>query len=184
MREVRLFIATSEDGFIADETGSIEWLTSLVFSEGEDGGFTSMYAQIDTIIMGRKTFEHVVHLCDGHFPHQDRKTMLVTAQADYPILPDVHGDQISIWSRDLVEHVRALKEEKGDAVWLCGGASVINQLMRAKLIDEVVITVIPVQLARGVALWDTTSKQLFHDWEIQTVRDFDNCKQSTYKRRE
>lgn len=180
MRKLKLFIATTQDGFIARPDGSIDWLTSLTFSDGEDGGYGAMYAGIDTLIVGRKTFEHVVHLSNGQYPHQDRMTKLVTSNQQYPISDSQHGKNITIYSENLVDHVRHLKVENGSDIWLCGGSTIINELMHAKLIDVLIITVVPVQIGQGIPLWDAASKELLHEWRVVLERSFDGCIQTTY----
>lgn len=182
MKKVILFIATSEDGYIARRDGSIDWLTSWSFSEGEDGGFQSFYARISTILIARKTFEHVLQLTEGPYPHQDRETYLITSNENYPTIPEIHGEKLSVWSKDIVGHVRRLKEEDGNDIWLCGGSTIINILMHAKLIDEWNITVLPVRLGDGIPLWDETSRQLFNNLVCKHERHFDGCTQKIYEK--
>ena len=181
MRELILYIAISEDGYIARTDGTIDWLTSISFSDGEDGGFHALYERIDTILMGRKTFEHVLHLTDQIYPHQDRKTLLITKKVDYAVNTAMHGNQLTVLNSDIVKEISRLKEEPGGAIWLCGGATIINHLMHAMLIDELIITVVPVHLDQAIALWDDLSKQLLvTNWKLTDERTFDGCKQFIY----
>jgi dihydrofolate reductase len=180
MREIILFIATSQDGFIATRDGSIEWLTTYPLSEEEDGGFQAFYAQIDTILMGRKTFEHVLSLSNGEYPHQDRQTLLFTSNPHYELDPFRVGSRLSVVNGDVVEIGRRLKKEEGTAIWLCGGASIINTYMQAGLIDKLIVTVVPVVLGEGIPLWDQASIACLPQWIESQVRTFDGCTQITY----
>lgn len=182
MRELVLFIATSEDGYIATTEGSIDWLTTRTFSEGEDGGFASFYDEIDTILVARKTFEHVMKLTGGIYPHQDRKTILVTTRSNYSIQEAYHGSNIVTLSNEVVSHIKRLKEEEGKAIWLCGGSSIINQLMHAKLIDRLIVTLVPIQLGEGIPLWDAQSISMLTDYQATKRRNFDGCTQTIFEK--
>jgi dihydrofolate reductase len=180
LRELCLFIATSEDGYIAMSDGSIDWLTLIPFSEGEDGGFYRMYEQIDTIVMGRKTFEHVIQLSDGIYPHQDRETILITSNESYPIQALQHGNQISLMHDHVVEEISRLKKKNGKSIWLCGGSTIINSFMHAGIIDKLIITVVPVRLGEGIPLWDEDSQSLLQHWRRTEERKFNGCTQTIY----
>lgn len=72
-REVILFIATSLDGFIAKEDDNLQWLYDV---EGEgDNGYTEMYQSIDTIIMGKRTYDYVMEHTES-FPYPDKKNAM------------------------------------------------------------------------------------------------------------
>ena len=70
MRRVKMFIASSLDGFIAREGGSIDWL----FTD-DDYGYQEFYESVDAVIMGRKTFEKGLELGGGINPTKDKKIM-------------------------------------------------------------------------------------------------------------
>jgi dihydrofolate reductase len=75
VRKVKLFIASSLDGYIARKDGSIDWLCT----DG-DYGFAQFYASIDTILMGRRTYEKALDLAGG-YPHKDKKSFVFTQTA-------------------------------------------------------------------------------------------------------
>ncbi len=78
-RKVILYIAMSLDGYIATETGNIDFL-SLVEKEGEDYGYASFIETIDTVIMGRKTYDKIKSY-DIPFPHSDKTCYIITHTA-------------------------------------------------------------------------------------------------------
>lgn len=67
MRKIKLFIASSLDGYIATEDGSIDWLYT-----DSDYGYTQFYNSVDTILMGRKTYDKIIELA-AKYPHKDKK---------------------------------------------------------------------------------------------------------------
>ena len=76
-REIVLFIAASLDGYIAKENDDLEWLME---TEGEgDNGYTEMYETIDTIIMGKRTYDYVVEHMET-FPYVDKNVMFSLTQ--------------------------------------------------------------------------------------------------------
>lgn len=76
-REIVLFIAASLDGYIAKENDDLEWLME---TEGEgDNGYTEMYETIDTIIMGKKTYDYVVEHTET-FPYLDKACYVFLVQ--------------------------------------------------------------------------------------------------------
>jgi len=65
MRKIKLFIASSLDGYIAREDGSVDWL-----QENAKSGYDEFYKTIDTIIMGRRTYEQILSF--GAFPYEEK----------------------------------------------------------------------------------------------------------------
>ena len=78
MRKVIVYIAQSLDGFIAKPDGDIQWL-SIVEKEGEDYGYNAFVESVDTVFMGRKTYEKVLSF-GIEFPHKGRKCYVLTSQ--------------------------------------------------------------------------------------------------------
>lgn len=78
-RKTILYIAASVDGFIAREDGSIDWLDDF---EGEgDNGYGDFYQTIDTVILGRSTYEHIKVLT-ADFPYKDKTCYVLTKTPD------------------------------------------------------------------------------------------------------
>lgn len=74
MSKIILYIATSLDGYIAKEDGNVDWLSSF----DEDYGYKEFISTVDTIIIGRKTYQQV--LTFGEWPYQGLKTFVFTHQ--------------------------------------------------------------------------------------------------------
>lgn len=145
-RKLILYIASSLDGFIAGPGDDLSFLDA-VQKEGEDYGYARFIANIDTVIMGRKTFDWVFQQL-GDVPHPDKITYIIT-HVDRPSI-----GKTSFWQGDPVALVRQLKTEPGKDIFCDGGATIIHQLLHADLIDEIILSIVPILLGDGVRLFE------------------------------
>ena len=144
--ETVVYVATSLDGFIARTDGGIDWLPTP--PEGEDYGWSTFMADVDAMVMGRKTFELVLSF--GVWPYE--------------------GTPVYVWSSTLEEIPAALagKAElvqgtpSGILTLVAGegrrrvyvdGGRVIQSFLREGLMDELIITKIPVLIGSGIPLF-------------------------------
>ncbi|WP_366094505.1 dihydrofolate reductase family protein [Flavobacterium sp.] len=95
--------------------------------------------------MGRKTYDWITQQCE--FPHKDKKTYVIT-QSLRP-----NKGTIEFYNGDLPELVNTLKSQPGKNIYCDGGASIIQQLLKHKLIDEMTISIIPILLGTGKKLF-------------------------------
>ncbi len=131
----------SLDGYIAREDGSIDWLT-MYENSGEDYGFKELYNKISIVLIGGTTFRQVQEDYKG-------KEVYVFSSR----MPANKGDNIHFVSGNIQSILFKMeKEDKGD-MWLVGGANLIHQFMRKSLIDEFIITIIPILLGNGIPLF-------------------------------
>lgn len=163
MRKVKLFIATSLDGFIAQPNDDLSFL-KLVEKDGEDYGYVAFTSTIDTIIIGRKTYDYVVkEIGASHYDNGERDVYVVTRTER----PD--SGRIKFYSGSLVELIAKLNSKKGKDIYCDGGAEVINELLKNDLIDEFIISVIPVLLGNGTRLFkDGRPEQLLEFVKAKT----------------
>ena len=145
-RKVILYIATSLDGYIAGPDGSLDFL-SMVAKEGEDYGYSDFIKTVDTVILGRKTYDKVLTF-GIPFPHADKQTFVITKTSR------ASTDNITFYSGDLNELVDSLKKAEGKNIFIDGGAELVNDLLRMDLIDEFIISTIPVLLGNGIPLFN------------------------------
>lgn len=146
-RKLVLYIATSLDGFIARENGSLDWLFDAEAVGEGDNGFAQFYQTIDTMLMGRTTYDHLMTLVEGNFPHADRKCYVFTRSQR------TDGQYVKFVNADVVEFTKEMKQKDGSNLWLVGGAGLIDPLHKARLIDEYIITLVPVMLGKGIPLF-------------------------------
>lgn len=144
-RKLVLFIAASLDGYIATHEGNLDFL-DLVTEEGQDYGYKDFIASIDTVFLGRKTYDKVLSF-GIDFPHADKMTYVITRQSRSG------SGKLQFYSGDLEALVRGLKAEPGKHIFCDGGAELIAALLRYKLVDEITVSIIPVLLGSGIRLF-------------------------------
>ena len=161
-RKLMVFIAMSLDGFIAKPNDDLSFL-SLVEKPGEDYGYNDFISSIDTVLMGRKTFDWITRQYD--FPHQDKKTYVITHS------PRPSEGNIQFYDGDLSELVKSLKSMPGKNIYCDGGASIIHQLLYEKWIDEMIISIIPTLLGNGKKLFPESIPEMGLQW--MSTKSFD-----------
>lgn len=151
-RKVVLYIAASLDGFIAGPDDNLDFL-SRVEKEGEDYGYAGFINTVDTVIMGRKTYDWVIkHI---GFQHKEKDVYIITRT------PRPVTGNIKFYTGDIRKLVEELKEQPGNTIFVDGGAETIHELLKDNLIDELYLSIIPVLLGNGVRLFrDNRPEQL------------------------
>jgi dihydrofolate reductase len=176
MRKLSLFIATSLDGYIAKPNDDLSFL-KLVEKEGEDYGYTEFTNTIDTLIIGRKTYDYVLkEIGASHYDNGQRDVYVITRNER----PRV--GRTTFYTGNLAQLVERLKAEEGKNIYCDGGAEVINELLKHDLVDEFIISIIPVLLGDGIRLFkDGRPEQTL---EFITVKTFETgLIQLHYKRK-
>ena len=169
-----VFIATSLDGFIAREDGGIDWLLGATDST-DDHGYTAFMAGIDTLVMGRSTFEKVASF--DVWPYPDTRVVVVstTLQA----LPAIPSAQLELPPGPLSALLEHLQASGAKSLYVDGG-KLIQGFLREGLINELTITRIPVLLGQGIPLFG----ELVRDVPLQhmsTTSYASGFVQSTYE---
>lgn len=145
---VTCYIAQSLDGFIATPEGGLEWLPQPD-SDGEDFGYGGFYRGIDGIIMGRKTFDVVTGF--GLWPYPDKPSWVFTHKL--PTSVDTQPAGVSFITQSPRTLVSSLENQGFKRLWLVGGSQLIAGFRAEKLIDEYIITTIPILLGQGIPLF-------------------------------
>lgn len=154
-RKVIVYIAMSLDGYIAGEGDDLSFL-SIVEQDGEDYGYASFVETIDTVIIGRKTYDWVCK--QGIIPHEDKSLHIITRN------PQLSETSSRYYSGDLSELIDTLQNEQGKHIYCDGGAELIDSLLHLKMIDECIISIIPTVLGKGISLF-----QNHHDIHINLL---------------
>jgi dihydrofolate reductase len=146
-RAVRYNVAASLDGFIADRAGGFDWIPNDPTVD-----FTAIFARVDTVLLGRKSWELV--RSGGARPWGPKTRVYVfsrtLAPADAPGATLVAGDAAGV--------VAALRAEPGEGdIWLFGGGALFASLLAAGLVDAVEVTIVPVVLGAGIPLAGPTA---------------------------
>jgi len=144
-REVILYIGMSVDGYIAKEDGNIDFL-SIVDAPNEDYGYYSFLHDIDTVIWGRKTYDKLLSF-GIDFPHKDKKVYVLSRTKTGS------DDNVTFFGGDIRDLISSLKGESGKNIYCDGGGELVFELLKYKLINKMVISVIPHLVGNGIRLF-------------------------------
>ncbi|MCI9130024.1 MAG: dihydrofolate reductase [Eggerthellaceae bacterium] len=176
MRDITLFIAMSVDGFIADERGGVDWLSGHDLEGSGSDSYEGFIAGIDTVVMGWSTYYQIVtELAPGEWPYEGLSCYVITHRDE----PSMQGVQFT--SEDPVHLVQRLRCEEGNGIWICGGASVAQQLMRADLVDWFHLSMIPTILGSGIPLFGAEGCRL--DLRLVRTQACNGIVEIVYERR-
>lgn len=174
-----VFIATSLDGFIARADGGIDWLHDTYGDPGPepvDMGYDGFMSTIDTLVMGRNTFETVLGF-DG-WPYGD--TPVAVLSSSLTQLPEGVPATVSLSSETPKEIAARLAAEGKQHLYIDGGVT-IQRFLDAGLIDEMTITTLPILLGTGIPLFAGTQSDI--RFEHVSTRAFrSGLVQSVYRR--
>lgn len=155
MRKVILFIAMSLDGYIADSEGKVGWLGGQGNDEEMIDAYLEFVGYVDTVVMGRNTYHQIItELSPEEWVYRDLESYVITHRDYYS------AERIWFTSENPCSLVRRLKTEEGKAIWICGGADIVCQLMTEDLIDVYYISVIPMLLGKGIRLFESIGKEI------------------------
>ena len=150
-----VFIGASLDGFIADRNGGLNWLTAIPNPEQSDMGYTEFMAQVDALVMGRKTFETVCGF-EGDWPYA-KPIFIVSRTLD--TIAEEYRDKAELVKGSLVQILEKIHNEGYHRLYIDGGVTIQN-FLKEDLIDEITITTIPIVLGGGSALFSILPKEL------------------------
>jgi dihydrofolate reductase len=144
-RKVILFIAASTDGYIAKPDEDLSFL-SIVEKEAEDYGYSEFINGVDTVIMGRKTYDWIMKEI-SRFPHPDKAAYIITHT------PRPDRGNIKFFTGNPKDLIQKLKGEKGKNIFIDGGSEIIDIFLRENIIDEMILSIIPILLGDGIRLF-------------------------------
>ena len=139
MRRVRYAVATSLDGYISGLKGEADW---IVIDPEVD--FGAIWAQFDTLLMGRRTYEAATARLGKSYIHRLKvfvasRTLRPAEHPEITIIPEL--------SRDTMQ---TLRSQDGKDIWLMGGGEMFRSLLEMREVDTVELSVIPVLLGGGI----------------------------------
>ena len=144
-----VFVATSLDGFIARKDHALDWLPQEKI-DGEDSGYETFISSIDGLIMGRGTFEKVLNFGDWPYP----KPVIVLSKTLDAIPEELEG-KVRISQLSPTEIMKTLAEEGWTRAYVDGG-QIVQSFLKEGLIDDIVVTFIPILIGEGIRLFGKT----------------------------
>lgn len=173
----KVFIATSLDGFIADRNHGIEWLEMVPNPDKDDCGYNSFIAGIDALVMGRVTFDTVVGFNQWYY----NKPVFVLSNT-LTSLPQGYEDRAELIKGNSLDEILEVLHTRGYNNLYIDGGKTIQQFLNADLIDELIITKLPILLGDGPPLFGWLPGHL--EWEhTHTQVYLGQLVQSHYKRK-
>ena len=166
MKKVLLYLACSLDGYIAREDGKLDWLDEVPNPDKSDYGYFAFYDSIDTIMMGRKTYEEILGF-DIPWPYEGKPTYIFSRTAK-----EQTDEKVTFVSGDIKAIVNDLQKEEGKNIWMAGGGELITSFLDLDLIDEMIITIVPTIIGSGLPLFPGRPKE--SKWELLKHEAFGN----------
>jgi len=151
-RKVVLYISMSLDGYIARKNGEVDWLDGDGSEPNIDYGYDKFINSIDTVIMGRKTYEQILSF--GEYPYKGTKGYVFTSQKMN------NTEDVTFTDENVNDFITKLINEEGKDIWLIGGAGIIDDFIKNDLVDEYFITIIPYILGEGIPLFKDKNPEI------------------------
>lgn len=171
MVKIVYYVAASADGFIATPDGGVEWLERFEAAD-TDYGYAAFYSAIDGVILGSRTYEQA--LTFGGWPYAGMPTVVLSSRdlGDPPT-------GVSVVDEPPGAVVRRFGEMGAARVWLVGGGEVAGSFARAGLIDEYIVSFMPVLLGDGIPLMGKRGAAA--SLRLAELQRFDDVVQCTYR---
>lgn len=175
MAKIKLFIAISIDGYISKINGDLDWIVDFPNPQKNDYGYQNFYNSIGSVIMGSQAYYNIIGM-DVDWPYKDKDCYVICRSK---LIKNQH---IKLLTQNIIEEVESLKLQSSKDIWLVGDEQVISLLLENKLINEMIITTIPILLGTGVPLFTQTFST--SNWITRSIKRFDNCiTQIVYKQK-
>ncbi|CAM3834588.1 dihydrofolate reductase family protein [Parendozoicomonas haliclonae] len=154
-----LYLGASIDGYIADRDGGLDWLHCVPNPDHDDFGFAAFMDSIDALIMGRNTFETV---CGFDCPWPYSKPVFVVSRT-LSSIPEAYQDKaelLKVEEQSTCADLVALLNSRGYKTLYIDGGKTVQSFLQEDLIDEMIITTVPVVLGGGVPLFGELAQPL------------------------
>ena len=147
-RDIVLYIGVSLDGYIARENGDVDWLGGHGEGTEADNGYDEFYETIDTVVMGKTTYNQIINeLSKDVWVYKGKKCYVATSEKCDK------NENVEFISGDIAKFVTDLKGQEGKDIWLVGGSKLVDDFIKNNLIDKYVISIIPRILGSGIPLF-------------------------------
>lgn len=161
MSKAILYIAASLDGYIAGPDDDLSWLSPY---QGVEYEYEEFFAKIGAVIKGRRTYD--IEVKNGWENAFSIPQFVLSKNT-----PEPAGSDVIFTHEDIEEVLQKAKQVTNKDIWIEGGASVAQQFINRGLVDEIILTVVPVILGDGIRLFDNIHKR--RSLLLTDVRRFD-----------
>jgi dihydrofolate reductase len=144
---ISVFVGASVDGFIARQNGELDWLPE---GGGEPHGYDEFIASVDTIVIGRQTFETVLGF--EAWPYGEKRVVVLSSQLVDLSVAVARGGSVEHMGGAPSQIVSRLAARGARHLYIDGGIT-IQRFLRAKLVDRLIITRVPVLIGEGIPLF-------------------------------
>ncbi|QUM86845.1 MULTISPECIES: dihydrofolate reductase family protein [unclassified Moritella] len=151
MSNVILYIATSLDGYIARMDHDISWLSNVEVKD-EDYGYQQFFNDVSAVIMGNSSFQVIKDF--GDWPYTNKQCFVASHS------PDIVPNDNVTFITDPAATIKQLKASDEGNIWLLGGANLADSLLRLDLVDELILSTIPILLGNGIRLFNAPLPEL------------------------
>jgi dihydrofolate reductase len=149
MALTQYLVASSLDGYIADEHDNLDWLLSMPGGDDDANPYPAFIKDVGALAMGATTYEWINRHHPGEWFYDDRPTWVFTHHE----LPVIEGANLTFTADDVRDvHAAMVEAAAGRNVWLVGGGELVGQFLDHDLLDELIVSVTPVLLGRGAPL--------------------------------
>ncbi len=160
-----MYIAQSLDGYIARKDEGLDWLENFPHEEGADYGYGDFYEGIGVVLMGRKTYDFVRE-SGAEWPYANCSCIVLTRNKDLKIFTP----NTVLWDGVDRENAEELRNSEGKDIWVVGGGRVISDFLSLNLIDEILVTIVPVMIGEGIPLFGGHEGD--SNWALRKVEPF------------
>lgn len=157
----KVFIATSLDGYIAGKNNEIDWLDTIPNPDNNDMGYQAHMESVGALVMGRNTMELVANM-DIEWPYSKPVFVLSKSLKE---LPDKLKGKVFLTKGDIKAINKELKGKGYNNLYIDGGLTV-QSFLKEDLVDELIITTIPILLGGGIRLFG----ELEHTLEFRCTK--------------
>lgn len=166
MSKTILYIATTLDGKIARNDGSLDWLYAVPNPNQIDHGYIDFLSRIGTTIMGKNTYSEILGF-GVEWPYKNIKSYVATTDKNFKTTtPDTFPLSLNI-----IDFVNELKVKSEKDIWLIGGGKLITYFLNNDLLDKMILTIIPTIIGEGISLFPDNPKETI--WKLEDVEKFE-----------
>lgn len=153
MGKIKFYVAASLDAYLSDENGGVDWLMPFQ-NVSYDYGYALFLSSVGYIVSGSKTYEQARNFPGGwNFP--GTHSFIFTSRN---LETDGRKD-IELWNGSVENITDVLREKKKDT-WLLGGAKLAGEFFNRNAVDELILSIMPVVLGKGMPLFDGILKNI------------------------